>query len=353
MAESTRKINLLILTQKVDINDPILGFFHRWIEEFAKHCSKLTVICLQQGEYKLPQNVKVLSLGKEGGESKIKYLLKFYKYIWQERKNYDAVFVHMNQEYVVLGGLIWRIWGKKVAMWRNHPKSSVWAYLAVFLSNKAFCTSNESFTARFKKTTIMPVGIDTSFFERKSDIVKKPNSILFLGRISPIKKPDLFIEALNLLNRDKVDFIALIVGDPLPKDADYYKELKNLVKKYNLENKIIFEKGIINKETVNHYNMYDVYVNATTSGSLDKTIFEAMASETLVLTSNKSVRGRVPPGLLFNENDIIDLKDRLKNILETEKSKKENIARELREFVIKNHSLVLLSEKLMGFLTKS
>ena len=57
-------MRLLILTQKVDINDDILGFFHRWIEEFAKRCEKVIVICLQEGRHDLPSNVKVLSLGK-------------------------------------------------------------------------------------------------------------------------------------------------------------------------------------------------------------------------------------------------------------------------------------------------
>ena len=90
------KMKLLIITQKVDINDDVLGFFHRWLEEFAKHCEKITVICLEMGEYKLPENVKVLSLGKEDRVSKLKYIWRFYKYIWQEQKNYDKVFVHMN-----------------------------------------------------------------------------------------------------------------------------------------------------------------------------------------------------------------------------------------------------------------
>ena len=58
-------MRLLILTQKVDINDNNLGFFHRWIEEFARHCESVIVVCLQKGEYHLPPNVKILSLGKE------------------------------------------------------------------------------------------------------------------------------------------------------------------------------------------------------------------------------------------------------------------------------------------------
>src|SRR5581483_12297211 len=90
-------MKLLILTQKVDKNDPVLGFFHGWLREFANHFEFITVIALGVGEYELPQNVRVLSLGKESGVSKLKYLSRFYKYIWQERKNYEKVFVHMNQ----------------------------------------------------------------------------------------------------------------------------------------------------------------------------------------------------------------------------------------------------------------
>ena len=86
-------MRLLVITQKVDRNDPVLGFFHRWIEEFAKHCEKVTVICLEMREHRLPINVRVLSLGKEQNKSKLKYIFRFYRYIWQERNNYD---VHRN-----------------------------------------------------------------------------------------------------------------------------------------------------------------------------------------------------------------------------------------------------------------
>ena len=75
-------MKLLILTQKVDKNDTTLGFFHRWIEEFSKNYEKIIVICLYKGEYNLPQNVEVYSLGKERGVSKIGYVLNFYKYIY-------------------------------------------------------------------------------------------------------------------------------------------------------------------------------------------------------------------------------------------------------------------------------
>ena len=90
-------MNVLICTQKVDKNDPILGFFHDWVIGFAAKYDYVTVICLFEGEHDLPENVKVFSLGKEKGASKVAYLMRFYKYIWSKQTEYDVVFVHMNQ----------------------------------------------------------------------------------------------------------------------------------------------------------------------------------------------------------------------------------------------------------------
>ncbi|HXK39853.1 MAG TPA: glycosyltransferase, partial [Candidatus Paceibacterota bacterium] len=113
-------MRLLILTQKVDRNDDNLGFFHHWVEEFARQCEKVTVVCLFEGAHSLPENVRVLSLGKESGTSRLKYLRRFYAFAWKERKNYDAVFVHMNQIYVILGAPLWRLLGKCVGLWYAH-----------------------------------------------------------------------------------------------------------------------------------------------------------------------------------------------------------------------------------------
>ena len=148
-------MKLLIITQKVDINDDVLGFFHRWLEEFAKHCEKITVICLEMGEYKLPENVKVLSLGKEECVSKLKYLWRFYKYIWQERKKYDAVFVHMNPEYVVLGGLFWKILGKKISLWYTHKNVDLKLRIAEKFPNIIFSVSKESFRLKTAKLLVV------------------------------------------------------------------------------------------------------------------------------------------------------------------------------------------------------
>lgn len=338
-------MKLLIITQKVNKNDPILGFFHGWIVEFAKTFDSIVSICLEKGEYNLPSNVKVLSLGKESGASRIKYLINFYKYIWQERKNYDAVFVHMNQEYVLLGGKLWFLLGKKVYMWRNHHAGNWLTDVASFFCNKVFCTSKFSYTARYKKTVFMPVGIDTKIFRIKEGVTRKENSALFLGRIAPVKRLDLLIRAMIELNSENIKYQTSIYGDALPQDKDYLDFLKQKVKQKGLDRNIAFYQGIPNTATVDVYNSHQLFINLSTSGMYDKTIFEAMACGCLVLASNKNLLGLIPDRYVFEEGDLTDLKNKLIIISKLTDEQKESDIRSFQDLVQKN-SLANLGLKL-------
>lgn len=54
------------------------------------------------------------------------------------------------------------------------------------------------------------------------------------------------------------------------------------------------------------YNNHEIFVNLSPSGMYDKTIFEAMACECLVLTSNLNLKGQIDERFLFAENDEKD-----------------------------------------------
>ena len=338
-------MKLLIITQVVDKKDPVLGFFHNWINELSGHYESISVITLKKGETELPQNVSIYSLGKENGESKIKYLINFYKYIWQLKDRYDAVFVHMNQEYILLAGLIWLLQSKKVYMWRNHHAGNILTDIAGFFCTNVFCTSKFSYTAKFKKTVLMPIGIDTKIFKTQENSIRKVNSILYLGRIAPVKRPDLLIRALVELRDNNFYFIASIYGDALPIDADYLSFLKDKVKQKGLEKDLVFYPGIPNAETVQIYNQHEIFVNLSSSGMYDKTIFEAMACGCLVLASNKNLYGLVPEKYIFNEGDLLDLKNKLVTISKISPEERENDKKIFRELAEKN-SLDKLAKKI-------
>lgn len=288
-------MKLLVITQKVDRNDPVLGFFHRWLEEFAKHFEKVIVICLEKGESALPGNVQVFSLGKEEGVPKWVYLYRFYKYIWALRKEYDAVFVHMNQEYVLLGAKHWFLMRKPIYLWRNHAKGSLWTRLAVLLSRKVFYTSPQSFTAQFKNAVPMPVGIDTGFFKPDPTVERIPNSVLFLGRISPVKKVLEFIEWLKT-----TDYTATIAG-PVG-DKEYAEKVLS-----NLPTQAKYIGSVTQTEALRLYQTHEIYINKTPAGSFDKTIFEASACGMKLMVDNPDAQD-----VKVEEHSLKRLMDKLK-----------------------------------------
>lgn len=198
----------------------------------------------------------------------------------------------------------------------------------------------------------MPVGVDTETFKKEEQVAKKPNSILFLARISPSKKPHLIIEALHLLQNEGVSFTADFYGNPAPKYIPYLNSLKEKVKEYSLEDHISFELGIPNNETPRVYGAHTVFINTSPSGMYDKTIFEAMACESLILTSNLNLKGQINDRFLFKEDDTHDLAQKLKTLLSFGLETRKKCGDELRTYVSERHSLSVLSEKLMDILGK-
>jgi glycosyltransferase involved in cell wall biosynthesis len=335
-------MRILIITQKADKNDDLLGFMHKWIEKLAQQCQSVIVICLAKGETDLPLNVKVLSLGKEQKRSRSQYIWRFFKYVWQERQNYDLVFVHMNQEYVCLAGIVWKILGKKIFFWRNHPIGNFFTKMAVSMADKVFCVSEFAFVAKYKKAKLMPAGIDTDLFKKKQEIEKVPRSLLYLGRISPIKKIDILIDALKILSRKNIKFKAEIFGNFSAGNKEYFFGLMQ-----KAGETAQWHKGVAFLEAPDIYNRYEIFINLTPTGSYDKTTLEAMACESLILVSNRSYEGKIDSRFIFLENNADDLTRKIESLFSLTGQVKTDWGVQLREFVIKNHSLTELMDRLI------
>lgn len=333
-----KKLRLLVLTQSVDRSDPILGFFHGWLKEFAKF-SDIEVICLRKGQYELPPNVHVHSLGKERGAGRLACIVRFYVLAWSLRTQYDAVFVHMNAEYVVLGGILWRLMGKKVYLWRNHWASGLTIDLAVFLAHKTFCTSRTSHIAKYKKNVIMPVGIDTDIFKPVSGVECAPHSILSLGRVAPSKNIHVILHALKLLRDKGVEFTASIYGDALPKDTKYLAAQKKYVSENGLSGHVIFHSGIKNTDTPRVYSAHKIFVNASASGMFDKTIFESAACGATSIACSDDYREFAGDAYWFEAGDVRQLANRIESALKAD-------APDMKERLEREHSLNALVSKL-------
>ena len=368
-------MKLLILTQKIDINDDVLGFFHRWVEEFAKQCESVVVICLQKGEYDLPENVKVLSLGKEQEITnsklqipnkskiqnsklplirktskifvKIKYIILFYKYIWQERKNYDTVFVHMNPEYAVLGGLFWRLAGKRIGLWYTHKSVDLKLRLAEKLAHRIFTASRESFRMKSPKLKILGHGICLDEFNRENLPDEKNFDIVCVGRISPIKNQMVLAEAVKILvnGENGKNLKVILVGGA--GDSSYRGRVKAFVRSNKLEKNIIFAGSVPHKKIIPYYRGAKISVNLCPTGGMDKVVLESMLCGTPVIVFNKTFAEMLKGKNLVLENlNKNDLSDKISEWLEKSEEERKEIGKELKETAARLHSLNGLVKKI-------
>lgn len=282
-------MRLLVITQVVDLDHTVLGFMHRWLEEFSQHCDHLSVICLQAGRFQLPPNVTLTSLGKERGGSRIRYIIRFYRLLWRLRGSYDAVFVHMNQEYVLLAGCWWRLRGVPVVLWRNHPMGSWLTRVAGRLATTVCYTSPHSYTASFSNARQMPVGIDTDYFY-PAETPASPQRWLVLGRLAPIKRLEVVFDGLALVPEATLT----IIGDAEPTHAAYVADLHRRAEEQGIASRLEWRRGVTHEATRTAYQEHGLFLNTTPAGSLDKTIYEAMVSGTPVVVTNPALGAALP-----------------------------------------------------------
>lgn len=326
-------MRILITTQAVDKEDPLLGFFHGWIEAFSREFDHVSVICLREGVHELPNNVTIYSLGKEKYQNRFFYVWNFYRHLMRLHGSYDAVFSHMNSHYIILAGLYFKLTRKRILFWRNHPKKNFRTYVASKLSNRVFYTSPASYTARFENARQMPVGIDTHRFTRQKDVARLDKSILMLGRIAPVKRVDILVRACEQLPQ----FSAFVYGDASREDARYKDELKK-----SAPANVTFCPSVSNYEITSLYNHTEYFVNISDEGSMDKTVLEAAACETLILTSNSAFRPYIPKVLYVTDRTEEGLVRGMERMDACSEEEKNEMRKKLREMVVRDHSLTTL-----------
>lgn len=344
--------SILLITQTLDREDHVLGFFHRWVEMFAKEYARVTVICLKKGSVSLPEHVRVFSLGKEAGDgARWKYAVRFFQALWFSGIAYETVFVHMNEEYVLLAGWWWRYMGKKILLWRNHPSGSWKTRLAVKLAHVVFCTSHQSYTASFKKTIVMPVGV---VLPPETDLQKKriPQSFLSLGRLSPVKHVDFIVRAFAQANLPSEARLA-IVGDPVARAVDIaYEQVvqRDVFEAQKQDKRVERFPGVPPHETETWFQTYEVFVNATEPGSFDKTILEAAAQGCIPLVSQNiwkhTDQESLAQSLVFVHQDEMSCAQAMMRLVALSEAEKQKIRDQLRTFIYQYHSLERLFSEL-------
>lgn len=354
-----KDLRILYLTQKVDKDDNLLHPFYKWMNLIAGQIKEMTAVCLEEGRHEdLASNVIVKSLGKEKGEGRRGYLRNFYQAIWPlfKNKQVDLIFVHMTEINVLLVWPLAFLFKKPIVWWKAHGHLSWKSKLATKMVKAIATSSLAGFPLATPKRNVLSQGVDTDYFRLKNIYADKIKKIIWVGRISPIKDIETLIRAADVLvNQKGYDLIFEIIGSvPLKEQQGYFEELKKEVRSRKLENVVKFVGAVPHERIVSTYQAADVFINTGQTGSLDKTVLEAMACGTIVINSNTGYQEILKdcPFCQFAPHDDGQLVQYLEKVMAMPLEERKEWGLKLREIVVKNHNMVNLVGKLISLFEK-
>ncbi len=344
-------MKLLLTTQMVDKDDPVLGFFHGWLLEFAKHFERIDVICLKKGAYELPAHVHIHSLGKENGVSRLKYVVRFYYYFskifFLERP--DFVFYHMGAVYNILCVpffLLRKLFDTKFYWWKTHGKvKALKETLALTFVDKVFTAGSKSFDRKSDKVVVVGHAIDTERFTMREGAVHAPSACLMVGRIVPIKKIEVALRAFDSIKSEQ-DLSLTLIGSP---DNVPYEET---LKEYCREHALTMVNFVGSRKQTEMSAFYDdagILLHPAYEAGFDKVVLEAMATGVIPLTSIPSFEPVLGPhGLFIPAEDAQGYANAIKRIVRMSLGERKSLRDTLRGVVVSGHSVTSITHRIFG-----
>ncbi|MDD5103101.1 MAG: glycosyltransferase family 4 protein [Candidatus Peribacteraceae bacterium] len=342
-------MKLLVVTQKADSSDPILGFFHRWMVAFASRTEHLTVVAQYVGAAALPADAAVFSLGKEQGMSVWWQILRFWWLLCRERNNYDCVFVHMTPVWVILGWPALFLLRKRIYLWYEIRRGSWRLSLALLLARKVFSATVQGLPRPHRKQVVTGHGIDAEVFSlpltpnpspggRGEN--REPGLIVSVGRITRSKRYDVILRAFATL--PQMSRLVIAGGVVTQADEGEWERVQTLM----------MQLGVIGRVTVHWVDpaempgflrRADLMLHACVGG-LDKAVLEAMASGCPVVSSSSVAQEVLPESCRATDETMGNIAEKLLSLPPSERAA---LSEELRKRVMENHSLAKLIARLV------
>ncbi len=285
-------MNLLMFNLAVDDKHVTLAFGLRWIEALAARFEHVDVVTMTVGQHKLPANVTVWSVGRERGYPEWLRTLRFYRLVWRilRKRRIDVVFTHMIPVFAVLFWPVGLLTGLKNVLWYAHGATPGMLKLAHRLVARVVSSTPQGFRLAYGKVSFIGQGIDAArypFVPRVSDTKFR---ILTVGRLAPSKGLDLIVSALAGWKPD-LDWDLTIIGDgTTDQEIQYAVALRKQARNMLGENRVTFTGRLEPDAIASFLAKSDVFINMSSTGSLDKAIVEAMASGCPVVSSNDAFR---------------------------------------------------------------
>lgn len=174
----------------------------------------------------------------------------------------------------------------------------------------------DAFESRKFKVLYIPnvISIRKYNFKKRQNLSPK---LLYVRSFAHIYNPIMAVEVLNLLKKKYSNACLCMIG---PFKDDSIINVKDLIKKYNLENDVEITGVLTKKEWHKKSEDYDIFINTTNIDNTPVSVIEAMALGLTIVSTNV---GGIPylindknDGVLVDKNDIIMMNKEIIKIVE-------------------------------------
>ena len=226
-------------------------------------------------------------------------------------------------------------------------------------SNFIFSHINKNYSKHLdikKKFLVIFRGINVDYFDSSTtldneenkltsdwEVDKNKKMILMPGRLTAWKGQEIFIEALNLVNKELGydSFNAVILGSDQGRDI-YTKKIKRLAEQYRLTSQLKFIEHCKNMPLA--YKISDIVVSASVEPeAFGRVAVEAQSMEKPIIASdiggsNETIIDNVS-GFLFQSGNAEALSKKIVEVLQLDESRLKSIGIEGRKNVIKKFNV--------------
>jgi glycosyltransferase involved in cell wall biosynthesis len=347
-------LKLLFLTQVLDAGDAVLGFVPRWIEGLARNCERVRVVALEVGDTRgLPANVDQREVGRRGYVGRyLRYRAFLREALLDER--FDAVLAHMVPRYSLLAASTARRAGARQFLWYTHGTVDARLRKAVTVVDKVFTASDESLRIDTPKKIVTGHGIDLAHFAERNTAPDMPPRIQSVGRVTPAKDPLTILAAVAILVSRGFDLHLDLAGDALaPNDAGYRRRVEEQIEVGGLQQRVTLHGAVPYRDVPALYRRASVVVNASTTGSIDKVVLEAMACSRPVVTCNDAFArlfrelGDSAQRLQFAPGSADQLAERIETLLRMHAGERRGLVQRLHALVARDHEVDALMARLV------
>jgi len=342
-------MRVLMIVQEINETHWLRGFITGWVRALAQQVETLHVLTLEYHPTDLPDNVIVASMGKEKGYGRLRILREYYRGLARIVPQVDVIFSHMTPRYAWMATPVALRYQKPQMLWYVHPHIDWELRLATAAATWITTATPVSFPIQSDKIHIMGHGIDTQRFAPKDIQRSDPPVVLAVGRVTPVKRHDLLLEAAGILKDSPIRF-AVAGHSAAAGDQAYKAQLIQRREQLGLtEEQFCFLGGLTTENLITKMQQASIVTNLSTTGFFDKAALEGMLTGTPLLTTSpdfSSILGD-DESLLMTPDTPAAIAEHIQEILALSPDERQALGARLRKQTAAAHDIHGLMQRMV------